>query len=502
MKSQAHWFCAALASGLLLFVVDNQSFWIDETCSAIYAKQGSIAELAAFAKADSLAEPLQPLSVITNWTWSRISGTGEYALRSQNIVWGLLTMVAMAMIGQRLGLPWLPLLMAIQPFFWIYTNELRPYAGQITIGSWLALAVSMTFQAGAMTQPTWRILLGATLALMFSSVLAPLTLGPLFCLLALWVVVSKWPFRPLPMLTLLLITVCALGLGWYYIQVLRGGATGVRMWEISPLNLVYMVYEFCGSLGYGPGLAELREAYREGRLWDFLQTHQLAFALAGLHTQLVALLLLFGWIGLKSPAHRSLLLFGIVISSAVAITLWTVGYFTNKAFWARHLAPIFPFFSVAIGLALQGCFHFTSRLGIAARCLAILTLVAILGSSLLIGYGPAHVKSDVRQAAEIAREALDRQETVWWSGEVRAAMFYDLPVAHPSESTPLFVVNRGDAKDVDISSQPDLVVFSHREFFARWPAFIQALTEKYGPYHIQEFPGFKILRRSTASVSP
>ncbi|MFQ3577537.1 MAG: hypothetical protein SNJ52_00795 [Verrucomicrobiia bacterium] len=496
MKSQAHWIFAAAASALLFVMVDHQSFWIDETCSAIYAKQPTLENLVAFAKSDSLAEPLQPLSVITNWLWSRLSGTGEYALRAQNIVWGLVSLIAMALIGHRLQMPWLPLVLAIQPFFWIYTNELRPYAGQIAIGSWLALAVSAAFEKGALVPPTWRTLLWGLLALMISSVLAPLTLGPLLALLALWSLSHRWPFRPLPWLTLGVVALSGLALGWYYLLVLRSGATGVRMWEISPLNLAYMGYEFVGALGFGPALAELREAYRQGLLWDFLQNHRLAFGLAALHGTLVGGFLLAGWFGLKEASRRSLLLFGLAVCAAVAITLWMVGYLTQKAFWARHLAPVFPFFVVATGLAVRGCLGVPTPFGVATRLLAILTLSSFFASSLVIGFGSAHVKSDVRRAAELAREALDASQRVWWSGEMRAAIFYDVRVDSDQSSPDLLVINRGDAEDVKDSLPPHLVVYSHREFFARWPAFLEALNQTHGRYDVEELPGFKILRRA------
>ncbi len=62
-------------------------------------------------------------------------------MRAGNLLWGALALGAMYRVGRRLKLPWLPLLLAIQPYFWFYMNEARPYALEIACGSWLLAAL-------------------------------------------------------------------------------------------------------------------------------------------------------------------------------------------------------------------------------------------------------------------------------------------------------------------------------------------------------------------------
>jgi uncharacterized membrane protein len=65
----------------------------------------------------------------------------EWQLRAVNLLWGALAVVGMYRVGQRLKIPWLPLLLASQPYFWFYMNEARPYALQLACGTGLLVAL-------------------------------------------------------------------------------------------------------------------------------------------------------------------------------------------------------------------------------------------------------------------------------------------------------------------------------------------------------------------------
>ena len=80
-----------------------------------------------------------PLAMFFAWVTAQTLGTQEWQLRAINVLWNGLALLGMYRAGKRLQLPWLPLLLAIQPYFWFYSNEARPYSLQIACGAWRAL---------------------------------------------------------------------------------------------------------------------------------------------------------------------------------------------------------------------------------------------------------------------------------------------------------------------------------------------------------------------------
>ncbi len=449
-------------SCLVLFViVDNQSFWIDETCAAIYAQQASFSRLVGFAKFDTLAEPLQPLSVLCNWGWARVFGAGEWTLRAQNIVWGFLGLLGLYRTARITNIPWLPALMVIQPFFWFYTNELRPYAEQMAISCWLLLGVSMVVSDRRFTSKAWAILILSSLALAFTSVLALFTLAPLWTLLFLAAWKRRWSLRPMPIFLLAGSAVIFVLLYGYYYVIVKQGSGGVRMWTVTPLNLGYILYEFTGLSGLGPPLANIREFHRAGQLRELFATYLPHFALAGL---LFTLLVLVGAAGYrklwKNGSADLTTLCGLLVIS-LTLLLFGIGMAAQKAFWARHLSPVLGFYVFGLAACLQAGWSVKILRAISFGLIALL-----IASSLSFGFSPVHAKDDVRGAAQNAQRALAEGKTVWWCGEWRAANVYGLPVTIFAQVTdPHFAVTGPEAERFSQLPQPDIVFFSNREFF-------------------------------------
>ena len=165
-----------LLAGLLLlpFMVTNDSLWIDEGDTAMYAMQPDFHSWWHHLRQDSAADCQMPLSMLFAWIGGRMLGTQEWQLRVVNLVWGVLALIAMYRAGRRLQLPWLPLLLAVQPYFWFYMNEARPYALEIACGSWL-LTAFVEFHVSRASGESWAwLLVTAAFFLFLSTLLAPL----------------------------------------------------------------------------------------------------------------------------------------------------------------------------------------------------------------------------------------------------------------------------------------------------------------------------------------
>lgn len=470
----------ALSCILLPLMVDNQSFWIDETCSAIYAKMPNWESVVGLAERDDLAEPMQPLSVAVNWIWSRLFGIGELALRSQNLVWGILALLAIAILGFRMRMPWLPIIAVIQPFFWFYMNELRPYVGQIAIGSWLCLGAWEVYRSTKISPAAWWLVGCASLALMSSSVLAPLTLIPYAGFLCVLVLRCGIRLTRPPWGLLILSFVSISFLCLYYADVLSRGGGGVKMWSVSPINLAYMLYEVSGASALGPALQSIREAYYYEGISSLFTHDRQSLIASGLLAGFALITIGHGWLRKPNDRGQDFANSSTILVLATAILLVLAGALTSKAFWGRHLAPIFPFWVVALSVPLSNLLR--KQAGAKAKFLAIALIAMLMAGSVSYGYGTKHAKSDVRSAASEGHLAVNNRLCIWWISDWRPAFFYGLPVNEYGQCTdPRFIVSRGEPTVLPTLAQPDIVIFSPRLLF-QYRRGVEAELARRGQY--------------------
>jgi uncharacterized membrane protein len=157
----------ALAAVLRFATLDQQSLWYDEAVTAMRVLHPS---LPSTLSAVVHVENTPPLYYMVAWGWTRVLGTGVFALRSLSALAGVATVAVGWAIGRELGSRnaaiVLAAIVATNPLFVWYSQEARSYELFVLLAS-----VAFLFFLRAHASPTRRNLAAWTLC----SVLALLT---------------------------------------------------------------------------------------------------------------------------------------------------------------------------------------------------------------------------------------------------------------------------------------------------------------------------------------
>ncbi len=450
---------------ILPLTVSNDSLWLDEGDTAVYAQQPDFSAWRQWLVHDRLADCQMPLAMLSAWVGGKVFGTQEWQLRALNLVWGVLALVALSRAGRRLQMPWLPVLLAIQPYFWFYLNEARPYALLLAGGAWLLAAlVEFNFQRGSGTRWAWQ-LAAVSFFLFAATLLAPLPVAMVVFTggLLAWRQGWRLEWRALKILGCGLLACAPLAI--YYITTLLRGVKSSQMWQVDLKFVLYVFYELMGMGGLGLSPLEIRSLARSPNLFHELlvRTPQLILPL------LLGILLLFVLCsGLRRQwrAGRRAMILGIAgVPLLTATAFIAESLLLQKAFWARHYAPVFPFYVALLGLAGAGLWM-NSRKWL--RAILLLIVALLLWSALNFRFSPALRKENYRDAAAFAKTALAKGWDVWWLAGYYSASYYGLGVSYDyPESGKVFaawvsplnllklpppaviVLSRPDAHDID-----------------------------------------------------
>ena len=181
-----------LAFALRVYALDAQSLWYDEAVTAQVAQQG-LGELAQWT-ADDIQPPLY-YALVAGWT--RLAGTGEWALRFPSVAFGLVMVALAYALGRRLFGPaagWVAALLgALHPLWVYYAQEARMYTLLTALGMLAGYALLRVLasaqEPGAARQRLtwWAAFVGASIALLYTHYFAAFLLlaFALFFVLAL-----------------------------------------------------------------------------------------------------------------------------------------------------------------------------------------------------------------------------------------------------------------------------------------------------------------------------
>lgn len=473
-------FCLLAALLLLPFAVSNDSLWLDEGDTAMYALEPNFSAWRERLLHDGQADCQMPLAMFCSWAAGKIIGTQEWQLRAVNLLWGALALVALSRVGRRLSMPWLPLVLAIQPYFWFYLNEARPYALQLGCGAWLLAAlVEFYFARATGTGWAWQFA-GATFFLFCATLLAPLTVAATLLAMFFFAWREKWlPSRKAIFVVLAGFIACV-PVAAYYVTTLLRGAKGAQMWHVDLKFISYVVYELTGMGGIGLSPLEIRSLARSPELTHELLTRLPQLVLPLLLAALLAAVFIVGLRRWSRSVQPATLLWGILLVIAVTGGVFIIGSLAmQKAFWARHYAPVFPFYVALLGLALAGMVSGQARWW---RCLPVVLMALLLWSALNFRFAPSLRKEDYRSAAAFVRPLLAQNQSVWWVAGGYSANYYGLTMADTNPG-PGKVFSPFLARlDVRMLPLPDVIVLSKPDIHDANGAVQKIISEN--PYRI------------------
>jgi hypothetical protein len=475
---------------LLPLQVSNQSLWIDEGDTALYAVQPNFTAWLTHLKADKAADCQMPLGMFISWAAGKALGTAEWQLRLVNLLWSGGTLLVLFQAGRALRCKWLPAVMVLQPYFWFYNNEARPFALEVFCGSLLLLGFvgqraeirsqRSDFRFSIAPLAAGAVLLGYTTLLAPFTYLAVIVGGGL----ELWLsrrgqtcgsqhakgVTGKRTLLWLGIATLLLLPI-----GAYYAYTLVHGRGLPTLWRNDWKNFLYLGYELTGLAGLGPSLLEMREAAQARLLGQLVRGHPWEIAAVALAAVCWVALLAAGVHRLvrRREWHWLACLLAVPLVGGGALT--AAGLVMKKMFWARHWAPLFPFYVAGLALALQvlwqsqlsklrggngsppikdrgrdgsspishcpvGATRTAPSLPLSGPSVRFWPVVCtvwlglLLASALSFRFADRHHKDDYRSAAALAHQSLAAGCRVWWAASWHCAVYYRVPVGAVEEN--------------------------------------------------------------------
>jgi hypothetical protein len=261
-------------------------------------------------------------------------------------------------------------------------------------------------------------------------------------------------------------------LGVYYAQTLLRGAKGTIIWAVNSKYLGYVVYEMTGLTGLGPAVSDLREiAHNIHTQGNFLEYSE-QFIGCFLFLAALGVLALLGRNAFRSGAnsHIAVAILGVLLLGTVLFLF--VSLASQKALWARHYAPLFPFYVTSVALLIKAAAQ-TSNAWIFRITTGVLCALSLV-SSVSIRFTDRHKKDDYRSAAGYAKQALASGQAVWWVAGPETAQYYGVPLSYAGPASgyafcPLahtgIPSSTGYNHDLTRVSVPDAIIVSKPDAF-------------------------------------
>lgn len=506
--STARWAAFVLVQiAVMAVAISSESLWVDEFWTAHFAQLPSWQALFDLLLIPSGSQT--PLHFGYYFLWGQVFPTTELWLRLANVPFFVLGQVALfwalRAYPARLSALFL-IISALHPLTWQYANESRPYIMMLA-GSQMMLAYILHLHAPPShrsAESGWPFALFAVGGvLLFGASL----LGA-FWVLAASLYVVEFHFRRRRLTALfkgvhlgwLLIMLAIVGvLTLYYADSLMQGARASRHASSSVATVVFAGYELLGLSGLGPGRLDLREA-------GVAAAKPFVLGLAVM-SAILLITLLKGWLVAQRRLDRRTLVMAAGLSLFPILIVVGVGFIVHWRVLGRHLIAALPVLCLLLAVGLDEMWASTGRWRRGWRALALACLAVTLASSLAVRFLDRHAKDDYRSAAEIAVQALDQGQRVWWAADYIGADYYRLPgefdaigVLTSNQKPPVChdlpgiqAVSNLDAACLAQKTAPDLVIFSKPDIFDLSGDLTRFLAAK-GYRPVQTLPAFVIWR--------
>jgi hypothetical protein len=246
-----------------------------------------------------------------------------------------------------------------------------------------------------------------------------------------------------------------IALGVFYLFTFETAGGGYFRPGTGLVSLPYVIYEFLGFSGFGPGRLELRTAPGASLRAHFFSLLPLA-AVAG-----ILGIFLLQHLRNRRPGGRLFVAFAlaVVLPAAVAV----VGmFFSDYRPLPRHFMPVLPSVILAIAALLPAAL---TQPSLVIRAAAVLLPLLWLTSSLNLRWREAHAKDDYRTAAAIAAGALRDNKEVWWAADAAAAFIYLTPVALEDVPGRAWAMQAPQWDDIRFKFPPRVIVISKPDIY-------------------------------------
>lgn len=445
------------------FAISNQSYWIDEATSLIVAMAPNPAEAWKYAEAVGGSTIQMPFYNVYLYAWHKIIGGDEWAMRASNIpifLFGQLAFLVLLRARPRLALT-ASALSLICPTLWMYLDEARPYIMQYAAACWPTAALLRAASPPTPQEPWTKseifLTALATILLAGSSLLGVLwAAGFVLVLLWLWKNRSGAEHEKSPaFLYLGALSLPSVALAVFYLLTFEQAGGGYLRPGTGLISMPYVIYEFCGFSGFGPGRLELRTAPVAA-----LRSHLLSLLPLG---AVLAALAAFALKHLRAqlPDRRLVLafVFAVILPAIVAVAGM---FFSDYRPLPRHFMPVLPTVLLALAALLPTALAQSSTV---FRAAAVLLPLLWLGSSLNLRWREAHAKDDYRTAAAIAAAALRENKEVWWAADAAAAFIYLTPVALENVPGRAWAMQAPQWDDIRFKFPPRVIVMSKPDIY-------------------------------------
>lgn len=489
-----------LALVTCFLIPSSSSVETDEAFTGIFARSSSLVELYKTLNGLGGSDRQMPLTTFLDYAYGKIAGTSEWELRSINIFWGIVLMSAFFQLGQKLKMSWLPLLMAVQPFYWYYMDQARPYAMQIALSSWVLYAVvECLLEDGFLSSTNAFVFFLCGFLLSASTMMGFIAYIP-YGMMLCWLV-----FRSKRRLEKQTLAIASVGLfllfilGLYYLGTLSS-AGGAKVHAVGIGNLIYPIYELAGFSGLGMDRLALRSLSALG--FRVIIPKLIPYLLFLFSLAIVYIFLAIGYIrSQKKQPHQSFLLHAIVIISTIFFFVFTPAIAVKFPVWGRHFAAAFPSMVLVIGLMIE-----QSEKSIWKRIVVGLLFVLLLFSSLRLRFDSEYAREDFRTATAVATEALGRNETVWWCGMPFEAGYYRLPIAGGSgEPNKVFLIGSSQLQhgeeEIKQLPSPDWIIICERLADVMNSKWLYRYVEENGYQKAKDIKGFSVYRKTPAPAA-
>lgn len=436
--------------------VSSQSFWIDESGSAILAIDP---DPLAFTQ-DRGSTLQMPGYMLSLWAWEKIFGSSEYALRAMNIPFFLAailtTLLAFrAATTTRLLFAWL---LCLSPMVWIYMDEARPYILQFT-GSTLILIGMFNQGKNSDSLPGNLPLFCIGSLVLCASSLTGVVFTLFFVLGFLSILLAQKKLHALfgsrgNLVILAISLLLLMPLALFYLWTLQTGAAASSVGKTSLATIAFAAYELLGFTGFGPGRLELR-AQGMVALVPFLPL----ILFLCLITILVATPPLRALPGRPPPAWVWIMAGSVLLGAS---TMAALGILKDFRIVGRHMMPLLPFLLLFLSVCLTELWQSKLKIN---KTVAVIYLLLLTASSISARVDTRFQKDDYRSAAKLAQSYLEQGKTVWWAADEPSLLYYFPDAENQLQSAGLFLAFGLRATPLGNRDFPDIVLLSKPDIY-------------------------------------